>query len=248
MDKYGLIGFPLKHSFSRKFFTEKFENEHIDAEYLNFEIPEINQLHQIIASHPELKGLNVTIPYKEVVIPLLDELHPQAEEIGAVNVIKVEQAEGKIKLTGYNSDLLGFQNSIAPFIDSRIHKKALILGTGGASKAVKCALDNLGISSKFVSRTTKEGQFIYQELNKEILKDYKVIVNSTPLGTFPDIDNAPDIPYESLTEEHLLFDLVYNPSETKFLKLGKINNAKTKNGSEMLELQAIASWKIWNNI
>ncbi|MBP1617120.1 MAG: Shikimate 5-dehydrogenase [Bacteroidetes bacterium] len=246
MEKYGLIGFPLKHSFSRKFFTEKFARENMDAEYLNFEIPNIDQLPEIIAANRELRGLNVTIPYKEKVIPFLDELDSQAQEIGAVNVIRIERNGGKVRLVGYNSDLVGFQNSIAPLIQPEIHRKALILGTGGASKAVRRGLLNLGLETKYVSRRPAEGQFTYDDLNREVLNQYKVIVNSTPLGTFPNVDEAPEIPYELLGEENLLFDLVYNPEETKFLKLGKNKNAKVKNGAKMLELQAIAAWEIWN--
>lgn len=248
MDKYGLIGFPLKHSFSRKFFTEKFNRENIDAEYLNFEISSIVEFPEIIANNPELRGLNVTIPYKEKVISFLDKLDPQAKEIGAVNVIKVERlTDGKIILTGYNSDLVGFQNSISPFIDLKIHKKALILGTGGASKAVRCGLQNLGISTKYVSRKSNENVLTYADLDEKIMEEYKVIVNSTPLGTFPNVDDAADIPYHLLDKDHLLFDLVYNPEETKFLRLGKNNGAQIKNGAQMLELQAIAAWNIWNS-
>ncbi|OJU42294.1 MAG: shikimate dehydrogenase [Bacteroidales bacterium 45-6] len=246
MDIYGLVGFPLKHSFSRKFFTEKFARENIDAQYLNFEIPDIAQFPGIIAANPDLRGLNVTIPYKEKVIPYLDELDPQAQEIGAVNVIRVEKEGSETRLVGYNSDLLGFQNSIAPILRPEIHRKALILGTGGASKAVRCGLKNLGLETKFVSRRAAQGQFSYSDLNKEVLSEYNVIVNTTPLGTFPNVEEAPEIPYDLLGEENLLFDLVYNPEETKFLKLGKNKNATTKNGAKMLELQAIAAWEIWN--
>lgn len=246
MEKYGIIGFPLKHSFSRKFFTEKFARENIDAEYLNFEIPAIDELPEIIAANPELRGLNVTIPYKEKVIPFLDELDPQAQEIGAVNVIRIERAGKEVRLVGYNSDLVGFQNSIAPLILPEIHRKALILGTGGASKAVRRGLQNLGIETKYVSRRPAEGQFTYSDLDAGILAQYNVIVNSTPLGTFPNVDEAPEIPYHLLQNQNLLFDLVYNPEETKFLNQGKKHNAKIKNGAEMLQLQAIAAWKIWN--
>ena len=247
MKKYGLIGFPLKHSFSKKFFTEKFEDEKIDAEYLNFEIPEIDLFQEIVASNPQLVGLNVTIPYKEKVIPFLDQLDSQAAEIGAVNVVKIENKSGKTILTGYNSDLLGFQNSISPFVLPNVHTKALILGTGGASKAVRCGLDNLGIESIYVSRNAKAGQLTYTDLDEQIMDEYKVVVNTTPLGTFPNVDEAPDIPYHLLGKQHLLFDLVYNPEETKFLRLGKQQGATTKNGAEMLQLQALAAWEIWNN-
>lgn len=246
MDTYGIVGNPLVQSFSPRFFTEKFQRESIEAQYLKFEIPQISLFPEVIASNPNLKGLNVTIPYKEKIIPFLDELNSQAKEIGAINVIKVTKENGKIKLIGYNSDIIGFQKSIEPLVDKAIHKKALILGTGGASKAVAKGLENLGLEYTFVSRTKKEGQFTYKELSKDILNDYKVIVNASPLGTFPDIDTAPDIPYQHLTPSHLLYDLVYNPAETKFLRLGKEQGSSTKNGAEMLELQALAAWDIWN--
>lgn len=245
MQKYGLIGYPLKHSFSQRFFFEKFKAEHIDAAYFNFEISDISQLHLIIEDNPNLCGLNVTIPYKEKVIPYLDDLSSDAAAIGAVNVIKISRDDEKIRLTGHNSDVIGFQDSIAPLIKKNNQAKALILGTGGASKAVHKGLENLGIESKFVSRTPKTACFTYDELTAKVIAEYTVIVNSTPLGTFPDIDNAPDIPYQFLTKDHLLYDLVYNPEETKFLHLGKVQGAAVKNGYEMLERQAIAAWNIW---
>ena len=248
MEKYGLIGYPLKHSFSYKFFGEKFKNENIEAEYNNYEIADINNLPFIINSDPNIKGLNVTIPYKEQVLRFLDELDETAKAIGAVNVIKIIRKEGNITLKGYNSDLIGFQNSIQPMIDPQIHRKALILGTGGASKAVEYGLRKLGLETKYVSRTSAEGVFTYKDLTSEILSEYKVIVNASPVGTFPNIDECPDIPYEYLTESHLLYDLVYNPPVTKFLDLGRKQGAKIKNGGEMLQLQAIAAWGIWNDI
>lgn len=247
MEKYGLIGYPLKHSFSSKFFGEKFEKEKINAEYNNYEIADINSLPSIISSDSTIKGLNVTIPYKEKVLQFLDELDETAEAIGAVNVIKITRKEGKITLKGYNSDLIGFQNSIQPIINPLVHTKALILGTGGASKAVKYGLKRLGIESKYVSRTSGADNFTYKELAPEILSEYKVIVNASPVGTFPNVDECPDIPYEYLTDSHLLYDLVYNPPVTKFLELGAKHGAKIKNGGEMLQLQAIAAWGIWND-
>lgn len=248
MDTYGLIGYPLKHSFSAAFFSEKFRRERIDAEYLNFEIPNISELSDIISSHPTLKGLNVTIPYKEVVIPFLDEISDEAKEIGAVNVIKIERcSDGHVSLKGFNSDYIGFRESISPLIRSEIHKKALILGTGGASKAVRQALNDFGIENRFVSRTKSEHNFSYGELTKEILQEYTVIVNSSPIGTFPKSDEYPAIPYEFLTSNHLLYDLVYNPAETLFLKKGKAQGAIVKNGAEMLERQAVAAWEIWTD-
>jgi len=246
MDTYGLIGYPLKHSFSRAYFTEKFAKEEIDAIYLNFEIENISLFTGIIEFQPTLKGLNVTLPYKEQVIPFLDEIDPRAQTIGAVNVIKILRENGKVKLTGYNSDIIGFQNSISPLIDKNVHTKALILGTGGASKAVLNGLKAFGIESVLVSRTPNPEQLSYLDIDQDIINNYKVIVNTSPLGTFPNVEDAPDIPYHLLSNGHVLYDLVYNPAETKFLRLGKQQGATIKNGAEMLELQARAAWEIWN--
>lgn len=246
MKKYGLLGYPLKHSFSQRFFTEKFEKEAIDAQYLNFEIPSLDGLPRIIEEEKELAGLNVTIPYKEQIIPFLDELDDRARKIGAVNVVKIHRINNKVKLTGYNTDIIGFQQPLELLIDKDIHKKALILGTGGASKAIYRGLMDMGIEPKFVSRTFKPGAFLYNDLDQDVISQYKVIVNTSPVGTFPDVDKAPDIPYQYLTPRHLLYDLVYNPPETKFLRLGKEKGATIKNGADMLEIQALASWNIWN--
>ncbi|HPW70181.1 MAG TPA: shikimate dehydrogenase [Bacteroides graminisolvens] len=245
MQKYGLVGYPLKHSFSIGYFNEKFSSEKIEAEYINFEIPDINNFPEIIQANPNLHGLNVTIPYKEKVIPYLDELDKQTAAIGAVNVIKIIRNKGgKPKLIGYNSDIIGFTQSIQPLLQSH-HKKALILGTGGASKAVFHGLKNLGIEAKFVSRTARFGMLTYEELNAEIIKEYTVIVNCTPVGMYPKVDACPDIPYEAITSEHLLYDLLYNPNITLFMKKGEAKGAVTKNGLEMLLLQAFAAWEIW---
>ncbi|GAK36353.1 MAG: shikimate dehydrogenase family protein [Bacteroides graminisolvens] len=245
MQKYGLVGYPLKHSFSIGYFNEKFSSEKIEAEYINFEIPDINNFPEIIEANPNLHGLNVTIPYKEKVIPYLDELDKQTAAIGAVNVIKIIRNKGgKPKLIGYNSDIIGFTQSIQPLLQSH-HKKALILGTGGASKAVFHGLKNLGIEAKFVSRTARFGMLTYEELNAEIIKEYTVIVNCTPVGMYPKVDACPDIPYEAITSEHLLYDLLYNPNITLFMKKGEAKGAVTKNGLEMLLLQAFAAWEIW---
>jgi len=249
MDCYGLIGFPLIHSFSAQFFTEKFKLEEIDAEYLNFEIENINEIRNIIIFNQNLKGLNVTIPYKEKVIPFLHKLSPIAEKIGAVNTIMVERVEGDMyfyELTGYNTDYTGFKQSLIPLINHDIHKKALILGTGGASKAVAHALSDMDIEITFVSRKTGKECISYGELTADIISSNKIIVNTTPLGTFPDTNNCPNIPYSHLTNEHLLYDLVYNPAETMFLSKGKQYGAIIKNGQEMLKLQALAAWDIWN--
>ncbi len=219
MQKYGLIGYPLKHSFSIGYFNEKFKAENIDAEYVNFEIPRIEDFMEVIEENPNLCGLNVTIPYKEQVIPYLDELDKDTAKIGAVNVIKIIRlSKGKVKLVGYNSDIIGFTQSIEPLLQPQ-HKKALILGTGGASKAVYRGLENLGIKSSFVSRAKKEDKYLtYEELTPEIMQEYTVIVNCTPVGMYPKVDFCPNIPYELLTPNHLLYDLLYNPNETLFMK------------------------------
>lgn len=264
METYGLIGFPLKHSFSAKFFAEKFRREQIDAEYHNFEIEDIQEIRRIILFNPSLKGLNVTIPYKEKVIPFLNDITPEAKKIGAVNVIKVDRKPGEMyayRLSGYNTDYTGFKQSLIPLIshtkniglaqnhgnnDSPLHKKALILGTGGASKAVAQALSDLQIDWKYVSRTPGNGRFTYNDLTPEVISEHTIIVNTSPVGMFPEVTQCPDIPYALLTTRHLLYDLIYNPVETLFLEKGKNQGAKTKNGGEMLELQALAAWEIWN--
>ena len=246
MKKYGLIGYPLGHSFSKNFFNEKFHSEDIDAEYVNFEIPTIDEFLQVIAANPTLNGLNVTIPYKEKVISYLDEVDKDAAAIGAVNVIKFEHNKGKLKLIGYNSDVIGFSRSIEPLLES-YHTKALILGTGGASKAVNYSLKKLGLSTLFVSRTKHtENTVTYDELTPELMDEYKVIVNCTPVGMYPQADKCPEIPYECLTPRHLLYDLLYNPNTTLFMKKGEEQGAVVKNGLEMLLLQAFGAWDIWN--
>ena len=250
MDCYGLIGYPLTHSFSAKFFTEKFSREEIDAEYLNFEIEDILEIRRVILFNQYLKGLNVTIPYKEKVIPFLHKLSPEAEKIGAVNTIKVDRLKGDMyfyELTGYNTDYIGFKKSLSPLINPNVHKKALILGTGGASKAIAYALTSMGIDWIYVSRSKQVGRICYDELSSDIMDERKLIVNTTPLGTYPNVEDCPDIPYLMLTEEHLLYDLVYNPEETLFLRKGKEQGAVIKNGKEMLELQALEAWRIWNS-
>ena len=243
MDTYGLIGYPLGHSFSRKFFTEKFEKEGIDAQYLNFEIPSIEEFPNTIKNNPTLKGLNVTIPYKQQVMQYLDDISEEAKAIGAVNVVKV----GKEGLTGYNSDVIGFVNSIKPLLKSH-HKKALILGTGGASKAIRYGLEEkLGIETLFVSRKAHEGIITYKDVTADMLQEYEVIVNCSPVGMFPHANECPSLPYEAMNAAHLLYDLVYNPEETLFMKKGAARGATVKNGLEMLHLQALASWDFWNN-
>lgn len=262
MKEYGLIGLTLGHSFSRNFFTEKFKHEDIDACYLNFELPDIRCLRNIILEHPDLEGLNCTIPYKETILPYLDEISPEAREIGAVNVIKIQRNKSYsggrcmdgIRLTGFNSDIIGFTGSIAPMLKPH-HKKALILGTGGAAKAVKAGLEKLGIQCTFVSRHISKDPkglktsnlLTYSEITTNTLQEHHVIVNCTPVGMFPHTAEAPALPYEALSPDHLLYDLVYNPETTMFLQNGAQHGTAIKNGQEMLELQALASWDIWTS-
>ncbi len=247
MKKYGILGYPLAHSFSKRFFTEKFEREKVDAAYENFEIDNISKFPKIITENPNLIGLNVTIPYKEQVIPYLNELEDAAREVGAVNTIKISRTETEVYLKGFNTDTHGFENSLKPLLKPQ-HSKALILGTGGASKAVKYILSKLGID--FISASIeelKENEIRYEAIDSRIMTERLLIINATPLGTFPDVDTSPKIPYELITENHLLFDLVYNPETTKFMKMGLKKGATVKNGNEMLQLQALKSYKIWNS-
>jgi shikimate dehydrogenase len=246
MNRYGLTGYPLTHSFSKRFFTEKFEREDIDATYENFEIPEISFFPDIFNNNPDLKGLNVTIPYKEQVIPYLNELDSAAKEVGAVNTVKIIRRGNDVYLKGYNTDIRGFEISLKPLLKEH-HKKALILGTGGASKAIKYVLKKLHID--FISASIeelKENEIRYGEIDKQMMSERLLIINATPLGTYPNTENCPDIPYEYITEYHLLFDLVYNPGFTKFMKKGQERGAEVKNGLEMLLQQALESYKIWN--
>lgn len=244
---YGLIGFPLTHSFSQNYFNQKFEAEGINARYLNFELPDIGDFMEVISEYPTLSGLNVTIPYKEQVLPYLDEIDEDAAQIGAVNVIKIIRTKGDdIKFKGYNSDIIGFTDSIAPLLNEA-RNKALVLGTGGAAKAVVRGLQNLGVEPTLVSRTPREGVITYADLTPEIMAENLVIVNTTPLGMYPHVDECPDIPYDCLTKEHLCYDLLYNPDVTLFMQKAAQHGAETKNGLEMLLLQAFASWNIWNN-
>lgn len=239
---YGLIGRTLGHSFSQRFFTEKFAREKINASYLNFELPDISLLPEIIAANPSLHGLNVTIPYKEAVIPLLDHIDNTAANIGAVNTIKITPDS----LSGYNTDIIGFRDSLLPLLKP-YQRHALILGTGGASKAIAAALSELDISFVKVSRTPSPEQLCYSALTKEIIDTHLIIINTTPLGTYPDITSAPPIPYPLLTDKHLCYDLVYNPPLTEFLSRSREQRCTIKNGLEMLQLQAEASWRIWND-
>ena len=244
MNKLGLLGKNISYSFSKTYFKNKFENENIEnTTYENFDIESINIFPSIIKNTLHLKGLNVTIPYKEIVIPYLDKVNKKAKSIGAVNTIKITK---KGKLIGYNTDCYGFKKSLQPFIKPH-HKKALILGTGGASKAIAYSLKKMGISYKYVSRNQSENiDFTYNTLNDIDIKNHQIIINCTPLGTFPNINDCPNIPYHAITNNHILFDLIYNPEETTFLKLGKQNQATTINGLNMLKLQAEKAWSIWD--
>ncbi len=247
MKKYGLTGYPLSHSFSKRFFTDKFAAENIAATYDNYEISSIDQFREIVINNPELMGLNVTIPYKEQVIPLLDDVNESAQEIGAVNTVKITRTGQKITLTGYNTDAYGFEKSLTPLLKPH-HRKALILGTGGASKAVKYVLTKLNIN--YISASIEElrvNEIRYTDINSAIMAERLLIINATPLGTYPKIDTFPPIPYDNITEKHLLFDLVYNPEETVFMQKGRTYGAVVKNGYEMLVGQALRAWEIWNS-
>jgi shikimate dehydrogenase len=239
---FGLIGYPLTHSFSKKYFTEKFEREKIaNHRYELFEMQDPKDLLSVIAQHPELKGVNVTIPHKEKVLALLNSIDPAAEKIGAVNVIKIENG----KLRGYNSDYFGFKWSLEKMIGSDKPESALILGTGGASKAVKAVLDDLGISYQEVSSSGKSG-LSYSDISEEVLKSNRLIINTTPLGMYPKVDTCPELPYQAFTQRHYAFDLVYNPAETLFMTKAMAQGAKAVNGLEMLHGQAEKAWEIWS--
>ena len=290
---YGLVGYPLGHSFSRAFFSKKFAEEGIDAEYLNFELPSADMLLQVIAEHPNLRGLNVTLPHKQAVIPFLDELSDEARAIGAVNVIRITRPDStafstdkpsstqrpviqnhtdrpvlneltsrpvhneltsRPILKGFNSDIIGFMDSIRPLLQPH-HKRALVLGTGGASKAICHGLERLGLEWRYVSRhrsvalhgdSVAVESFTYSDITPALLADYTVIVNCTPLGMYPKVDAAPTIPSAALSPRHLLYDLVYNPEVTQFMREGRRFGATVKSGLEMLHRQAVASWKFWN--
>ncbi len=247
MNAYALIGYPLGHSFSKKYFTEKFEKMGLSRthEYKLFELPDIQELPQLLKNEPNLKGLNVTIPHKQAVMPFLDGLDASAEKVGAVNVIKFME-DGR--LIGYNSDYYGFKTSLEDFLsEGNIPSiKALVLGNGGAGKAVVAALKDLGIDYKTVSRTKSEENISYDEI-PSLIADYQLIINCSPVGTYPKSEQCPDIPYESLTENYFLYDLVYNPLETLFLQKGKEKGAKIHNGLPMLHLQAEKAWEIWHS-
>lgn len=242
MRKFGLIGYPLTHSFSEKYFAGKFEKEEIeDCSYSLFPLENIEDVRFLFEVEKDLHGLNVTIPYKETVIEYLDDLDETAQKIGAVNCIKIDE----IQKVGYNTDYAAFRDSLKPLLKQH-HKKALILGTGGASKAVNYALQELKIQPVFVSRNKLENNFIYSELNGDIISEFPVIINCTPTGMYPDINISPALPYHLLSKNNLLFDLIYNPEKSLFLQQGEKQGCIVKNGLEMLELQAEYAWEIWN--
>lgn len=244
-NRFGLLGKNIGYSFSVGYFAEKFKSLNLeDYEYVNFDIQSIEEFPEIIKNNPNLKGMNVTIPYKEAVIPYLDKISKKAQRIGAVNTIKFTK---KGKLKGYNSDFYGFKKSLKPLLEPH-HKKALILGTGGASKGVAFALEELGITYTFVSREATDESIAYKLVNATTFDNHQIVINCTPLGTSPNMDAFPPIPYEYFTPKHIAHDLIYNPEETIFLKKAKKQGAKTKNGLEMLRYQAEKSWRIWNNI
>lgn len=247
MKQYGLIGFPLTHSFSVRYFTEKFIREGISGcVYLNFPLEEIGSLPQLIADHPRLAGLNVTIPFKRQVLAYLDELDHEAASVGAVNTIMIYRSGDSVRMKGYNTDIHGFRESLRPYLKPD-HHKAMILGTGGAAVAVAYALKGMGFEIQFVSRNPRERQHLsYQQLTPEIVAGTQLIVNTSPLGMHPDTGSCPAIPYHAVNPDHILYDLIYNPAETRFLTLGKERGATIINGLQMLHLQAEESWKIWN--
>lgn len=252
MRLFGLIGYPLTHSFSKKYFTEKFKRENLTGcTYENFEIEKIELLQDVISNNPELIGLNVTIPYKTDVIALLDELSEEAKTIGAVNTIRIENREGKKILKGFNTDAGGFEQSLIPLLKP-LHTKALIIGTGGAAQAVAYVLSKLNIDFLFVSRNKLAiaKNFLnvinFEEANEKLIEQHKLIINATPSGTYPNIETFPPLPYHAITQDHLAYDLVYNPGETIFLSKAKQQGATIKNGLEMLHLQAEQAWEIWN--
>lgn len=245
-EAYGLLGYPLTHSFSARYFAEKFMREGIRATYRNLEFADAGEALSALAEMPGLRGFNVTIPHKQAVIPFLHKLSPEAAAIGAVNVVCVEHdTEGRLRLTGHNTDVTGFAESIEPLLNPELHRKALVLGTGGASKAVAFALKRMGIAPLYVSRHSGPNRTTYREISPEVIRTHRVIVNCTPVGMFPHTEECPELPYQLLTPAHLLYDLVYNPLETLFLRKGKAQGATVKNGLEMLHRQAEAAWRIW---
>lgn len=268
MSEYGLIGKTLKHSFSKSYFEKKFLQLGLrDHVYTNFELDHIDEIKTVFNSHPNIKGFNVTIPYKESIVPFLDELSNEAKAVGAVNCVLIKrhtstplsmtdshsdvilsevEGQSQIKLIGYNTDVFGFASSVKPFLEPQ-HNKALILGTGGASKAIAYALKNIGVEVYFASSSKQNANtFYYEQLNEHMMRAFKLIINTTPLGMYPNVNECPNIPYQFITPEHLCYDVIYNPENTLFLQKAKEQGAVTINGLSMLQLQAEKSWEIWN--
>ena len=247
MRLFGLIGFPLSHSFSAKYFGKKFADENIsDSEYQLFPLEEISSLPQLIIDQPDLKGFNITIPHKVAILSYLDQISGAAKAVGAVNCVKIERTESGLKLSGHNTDIYGFRESLLPLLKP-YHKQALVLGTGGAAKAICYTLKELGIGFTLVSRESENVNILkYSQLTDSIFSTNLLIINTTPVGMYPNTDKFPDIPYQFLSHRHLLYDLVYNPDETTFMLKGRKAGAVVKNGLQMLELQAEKSWEIWN--
>ena len=243
MKRYGLIGHPLKHSQSRFYFNEKFEYEGLDSLYQHFDLKSLDELQEVMERYPDLCGFNVTIPYKEAVISLLDEIDETAKQVGAVNVVKI--TEGKLK--GYNTDVYGFDQLLKRAVNGKTINHALVLGTGGASKAVQYVLKQKGIPFSTVSRSAEKGDYTYDTLSDEILRQNHLIINTTPLGMVPQVDTFPDLHYQALSGKHILIDLIYNPKETAFMELGKTWGAKVYNGMQMFEEQAKKTWEILND-
>ena len=244
MPRFGLLGYPLTHSFSQKYFTEKFAQLGLtDYVYENFSLPTIEEFSEVLNTRKDLRGFNITIPYKKQIIPFLHESTDAVKAMGACNCVNIKEGI----LTGYNTDVVGFEQSLLPFLKPH-HTKALVLGTGGASAAVVFVLKKLGIEFQFVSRTVSDDSISYESITEEMMADYTLLVNTTPLGMYPNTEESPAIPYQYLTDKHHLYDLVYNPAETKFLEKGRLQGATTQNGYEMLILQAEESWRIWNNL
>lgn len=244
MGRFGLLGKHIEYSFSKTYFSSKFEAEQLSCTYENFDLDSLTMFPELLKNNSNISGLNVTIPYKEDIIPFLNKLDKKAKKIGAVNTIAFSK---KGKLKGYNTDCYGFKKSLKPLLKKH-HKKALILGTGGASKAIAYSLKKMKIKFDYVSRNVGPNiKFTYNDLTVSDIKAYQIIINCTPVGTHPNINKCPNIPYDGITNQHLLYDLIYNPKETKFLGLGKMQQAQTTNGLKMLELQAEKAWKIWNS-
>lgn len=243
MRRFGLLGYPLSHSFSQRYFTDKFLQLGLsDCIYENFSLSSLAELAAVLETKKDLHGFNITIPYKKQVIAFLDDASEVVKAIGACNCVSIKNG----KRTGYNTDVVGFEQSLLPFLKG-YHKNALLLGTGGASAAVEYVLKKLGIGVQYVSRTASSGSISYRDVTEAILSTHHLVINTTPLGMYPNVNECPDIPYSFLTPQHHLYDLIYNPAETRFLSMGKAQGASIQNGQEMLILQAEESWRIWNS-